>query len=155
MKLNLRLLGADLGEYDLTPVQPYLRSLPRLIRAFFLGMAHPGVSGWLKLYAIAGIVYFFSPLDIVPDVITGIGFVDDTIFALMIMQAFLRNLDQPLLKRLLDGDPEETVFFNVREALTAFRETFSTVYERVAARYQQLAAKHGKPPAPEEAGEEL
>ncbi|GEM_PF-2349725 len=43
----------------------------------------------LKIYAVAGLVYFFSPLDVVPHDFTGIGLVDDIIVALVIMQALI------------------------------------------------------------------
>lgn len=151
MKLNFKILGNDLGEYDITPVEPYLRSLPRLIRAFVAGMAHPDVSPWMKLFATAGIVYFFSPLDIVPDFITGIGFVDDTIIALLIMQAFLRRIPQPLLERLL-GDAKDSVFFNVKDGLAACQETFSGIYIKVMERYDALLGQ-GEAAAPKPAGE--
>ncbi len=142
MKINLKILGNDLGEYDLTRVEPYLKGLPRLIRAFAVGMTHPKVSPWMKLYALAGIIYFFSPLDIMPDFITGIGFVDDAIFALLIMQMFLRQLGPDLLSRILGGDPQEQVFFNVKNGVEAFRDTFGDIYEKVSERYTNLAEKY-------------
>lgn len=43
----------------------------------------------LKCYAASGLVYFFSPLDVVPHDFTGVGLVDDIIVALVIMQAFI------------------------------------------------------------------
>jgi hypothetical protein len=55
VKLNLKLLGNDLGEIDTSPVEEYLRSLPQLIRAFSIALFHPRVSGWMKLYAISGL----------------------------------------------------------------------------------------------------
>jgi uncharacterized membrane protein YkvA (DUF1232 family) len=47
------------------------------------------VSILLKCYAASGLVYFFSPLDVVPHDFTGVGLVDDMIVALVIMQAFI------------------------------------------------------------------
>lgn len=43
----------------------------------------------LKLYALCGLVYFFSPLDVVPHDFTGLGLLDDLIVALVIMQAMI------------------------------------------------------------------
>ena len=43
----------------------------------------------LKLYAVSGLIYFFSPLDVVPHDFTGFGLVDDIIVALVIMQAMI------------------------------------------------------------------
>jgi uncharacterized membrane protein YkvA (DUF1232 family) len=43
----------------------------------------------LKIYASCGLVYFFSPLDVVPHDFTGMGLLDDIIVALVIMQAMI------------------------------------------------------------------
>ncbi len=154
MKLNFKILGNDLGEYDITPVEPYLRSLPRLIRAFVAGMAHPEVSPWMKIFATAGIVYFFSPLDIVPDFITGVGFIDDVIIMLLIMQAFLRRIPQPLLERIL-GSAGDSVFFNVKDGLAACQNTFAEIYAKVMERYDSLLEQgEASAPAPGDLGAE-
>lgn len=136
MKLNLKLLGNDLGEIDTSPVEEYLRSLPQLIRAFSIALLHPRVSGWMKLYAISGIIYFFSPLDIVPDFITGVGFLDDAIYMLLVMQAFLRRTDREVLAEILGGAAEKSVFFNVKDGLDAFRQTFGDLYDRVSGAFK-------------------
>jgi uncharacterized membrane protein YkvA (DUF1232 family) len=141
VKLKLQLMGNDLGEYDLTPVEPYLKSLPRLIRAFLVALVNPDVSPWMKMFAVSGIVYFFSPLDIIPDFITGIGFVDDVILMLLIMQAFLTRVPRPVLDRILGADAKESVFFNVKDGLTACKATFSSVYDKVMDRFDALITK--------------
>jgi|GEM_PF-1645903 len=145
MKFELKFLGEEYGTIDLTPVEPYLKGLPRLIRAFFLAMLHPKVSGWMKLYALAGIVYFFSPLDIVPDFVTGIGFVDDAIFALLIMQAFLHRVPRPALARILGTEDAQKslVFFNVKEATKAFSTLFGALYRTISERFGELVSKYG------------
>ena len=161
MKLNLKLLGSDLGEIDTSPVEEYLRSLPQLMRAFSLGLLHPRVSGWMKLYAISGIIYFFSPLDIVPDFITGIGFLDDAIYMLLIMQTFLRRMDRDVLAQILGGAAEKSVFFDVKEGLDAFRRTFGDLYDRVSSSFttaidRESASVEVEPAAPGEAtGEDV
>ncbi len=141
MKFKLQLMGNDLGEYDLTPVEPYLKSLPKLVRAFILAMAHPKVSPWMKIFATAGIVYFFSPLDIIPDFITGIGYVDDAILMLLIMQAFLARVPRPVLERILGSGAQDNVFFNVKDGIAACKATFSSVYDKVMERFDAVIAK--------------
>lgn len=145
MKFELKFLGDASATIDLTPVEPYLKALPQLIRAFFVGMLHPSVSGWMKLYALAGIIYFFSPLDIVPDFVTGIGFVDDAIFALLIMQVFLRRIPQATLSRILGTEDTErsSVFFNVKEATSTFVSLFGTLYRTISERFGDLIEKYG------------
>jgi uncharacterized membrane protein YkvA (DUF1232 family) len=148
VKLNLKLLGNDLGEVDTGPVEEYLRSLPQLVRAFSLGLLHPRVSGWMKLYAVSGIVYFFSPLDIVPDFITGVGFLDDAIYMLLIMQVFLRSIDREVLAQILGGAAESSVFFDVREGLDAFRRTFGDLYDRVSSTFKTTIGRQAVTPEP-------
>jgi uncharacterized membrane protein YkvA (DUF1232 family) len=157
VKFKLQLMGNDLGEYDLSPVEPYLKSLPRLIRAFLAGMISPDVSPWMKVFAAAGIVYFFSPLDIIPDFITGIGYVDDAILMLLIMQAFLARVPQPVLERILGSDVKDSVFFNVKDGLAACKATFSSVYDKVMERFDAVIAKSASftpEPQPAEAKED-
>ncbi|OPX21210.1 MAG: hypothetical protein B1H03_07415 [Planctomycetales bacterium 4484_113] len=145
MKLELKFLGSESGTIDLTPVEPYLKGLPQLIRAFFVGMFHPRVSAWMKLYALAGIVYFFSPLDIVPDFVTGVGFIDDAIFALLIMQAFLHRMPQAVLARILgtEDTDKSLVFFNVKEAANAFASFSGSLYSTISERFGDLIDKYG------------
>ena len=153
MKFNLKLLGNNLGEIDTGPVEKYLRSLPSLVRAFSLGMLHPKVSGWMKLYAISGIVYFFSPLDIVPDFITGVGFLDDAIYMLLIMQVFLRHIDREVLAAILGGQAEDSVFFDVKEGLDAFRQTFGELYDRVSGAFKVAVERDGATASSESSAE--
>ncbi len=125
---------------DLTPVKKYIFALPKLIRTFVYALFSPQVSAWMKLYAIAGITYFYSPLDIVPDIVTGIGFVDDTIFALLIMQAFLSKVDKDVLAKILKCEDTQIdqVFFNVREGTSAFAKFFASLYETVKNTFDAL-----------------
>src|SRR3990170_1538517 len=81
----------------------HIKLLPKLIGVFGYAYAHPDVSLYLKSCAVAGIVYFFSPLDLIPDLFTPIGFVDDIILSLLIMQKFIQLIPyetlQPILSR--------------------------------------------------------
>src|SRR5512133_457783 len=58
-------------------------------RLFLALLGERRVPWHLKLSAVSGLIYIFSPLDVTPDMITGIGLVDDFIVALLIMQSFL------------------------------------------------------------------
>lgn len=63
--------------------------LHHTVRLFLALMGDRRVSPWLKISAVSGFIYIFSPLDVVPDFITGIGLVDDIIVSLLIMQTFV------------------------------------------------------------------
>jgi uncharacterized membrane protein YkvA (DUF1232 family) len=58
-------------------------------RLFWRLMRDSRVSFLMKIYACAGLIYFFSPLDVIPHDFTGIGIIDDIIVGLVIMQAFI------------------------------------------------------------------
>jgi uncharacterized membrane protein YkvA (DUF1232 family) len=66
-----------------------LLNLHQSPRVFLSLLGDRRVSLWLKTCACCGLVYSFSPLDVVPDFITGIGLLDDLIVALLIMQTFV------------------------------------------------------------------
>jgi uncharacterized membrane protein YkvA (DUF1232 family) len=53
-----------------------IKRLGRLVRAYADG-SYRDVSGGSIVLAVAGILYFVTPLDLVPDAIPGAGFVDD------------------------------------------------------------------------------
>ena len=78
----------------------FLKLVPAVMKLFYGLMRHPKVPAWLKVAAVAGIVYFFSPLDIVPDFITGVGFVDDVIVTFLIMQMFIANVKPEVLREV-------------------------------------------------------
>lgn len=66
-----------------------LLNMHRTARLFLSLMLDRRVPWTYKLYAWSGLIYIFSPLDVIPDFFTGIGLLDDVIIALIIIQAFL------------------------------------------------------------------
>jgi uncharacterized membrane protein YkvA (DUF1232 family) len=113
----------------------HIKLLPKLIGVFGYAYAHPDVSIYLKSCAVAGIVYFFSPLDLIPDIFTPIGFVDDIILSLMIMQKFIQMIPadtmQPILSRF--GITRSELMFDVeaavKETYVAGHAIFSAIVE--------------------------
>ncbi len=53
-----------------------LQTLVRLVRAYVSG-AYREVALSTLLFALAGIIYFVNPFDLIPDFILGLGFIDD------------------------------------------------------------------------------
>jgi uncharacterized membrane protein YkvA (DUF1232 family) len=74
-----------------------LLHLPQMLRLFAALLPDPRVSLWLKIGVTAGAVYVLSPLDIIPDVITGIGIVDDILIAFLILQGFIGMAPQDVV----------------------------------------------------------
>ncbi|HEX2548053.1 MAG TPA: YkvA family protein [Ramlibacter sp.] len=61
-------------------------------RQLWFALRHPGAPGWLKLGTALLMLYVFSPLDIVPDFIPGLGIVDDIVLVPMAIRWMLKRL---------------------------------------------------------------
>ena len=57
-----------------------------------------------KLLVISMIIYVFSPLDIIPEVVLGFGFIDDTLLAVYVISSISKELD----KYISRGEEENT-----------------------------------------------
>jgi uncharacterized membrane protein YkvA (DUF1232 family) len=65
--------------------------LARLVKAWALGR-YRGVPWKSVLYAVAAILYFLNPIDLIPDAIVGIGFLDDAAVAAAVVRAIHNDL---------------------------------------------------------------
>lgn len=54
-------------------------------------LLHDGrVPGWVKLIPLAGLIYFLSPIDLIPDLmLPGLGEVDDVVMILLALKVFV------------------------------------------------------------------
>ena len=59
-----------------------------------------------KLALGAAALYLLSPLDLIPDVIPGLGFVDDVLVAAFVVDAILRVVDRRVVLRYWPGGPK-------------------------------------------------
>jgi uncharacterized membrane protein YkvA (DUF1232 family) len=65
---------------------PYFQTMLRLIRAYYRGEYHEVTESTLVIL-IAAVIYVVSPLDVIPDAIPAIGFLDDaTVLALAVQR---------------------------------------------------------------------
>lgn len=81
-------------------------------RLFWRLMIDRRVPVSLKFYATSGMVYFFSPLDVIPHDFTGVGLVDDIIVALVISQAFIEMAPPQVVDEHCEAlgiDPEKAL----------------------------------------------
>jgi uncharacterized membrane protein YkvA (DUF1232 family) len=75
---------------DLQDTAGFLGSLVRQARLGWRLMRDGRVPGWIKLIPIAALVYFLSPIDLIPDwVIPGLGEVDDIVVILLALKMFV------------------------------------------------------------------
>ncbi|MBI2155245.1 MAG: DUF1232 domain-containing protein [Candidatus Rokubacteria bacterium] len=79
--------------------------LPNL--AVLLGrlLADPSVPGTAKVALGAMAAYLVSPVDLIPDFIPFVGYLDDLILVAIIVDGLLNHLDRDLLRKHWPGDP--------------------------------------------------
>ena len=66
---------------------PYFQAMLRLIRAYAEGQ-YPEVSESTLVVIIAAIIYLVNPLDVIPDALPALGFLDDaTVIALAVRRS--------------------------------------------------------------------
>jgi uncharacterized membrane protein YkvA (DUF1232 family) len=61
-------------------------------RQLWFALRHPGAPGWLKLGTALIALYLLSPIDIVPDVLPVIGWVDDLVLVPLAIRWLLKFL---------------------------------------------------------------
>jgi uncharacterized membrane protein YkvA (DUF1232 family) len=66
-----------------------LAHVPQMARLFAALFLDKRVPLWLKVCAAAGAVYVISPIDVIPDRVTGVGYLDDIILVVLIVQTFI------------------------------------------------------------------
>lgn len=97
-----------------------LAHVPALGRLFLALFTDSRVPLWLKICAAAGAVYVISPIDVIPDSVTGIGYLDDIIMVVLILQTFIEmSPDEVVLEHChrLGIDPA-AVHVNVAQAVS-------------------------------------
>jgi uncharacterized membrane protein YkvA (DUF1232 family) len=133
-------------------------NLHHTARVFLAAQLDRRVPLWLKVCAWSGMVYVFSPLDVMPELFTGIALLDDIIFSLIIMQSFLETIPPEVVEdhcaRL--GIKPEQVFISVpqtireaRSIYTFMREFGSAFKDGAGAPLYDAAAGNGSPNGPE------
>jgi len=71
---------------------PYLQTMLRLIRAYYRG-DYSAVSESTLVIIIAAIIYLVSPLDVIPDAIPALGYLDDVTVLALALKRTQRELD--------------------------------------------------------------
>ena len=80
------------NEDALDEVKDDLRALTRYARAW-AKREYRAVPWRSLLYAVAGLIYFVNPIDLVPDALLGIGFVDDVAVIGFVAGALRKDLN--------------------------------------------------------------
>ncbi|MEP0814979.1 MAG: DUF1232 domain-containing protein [bacterium] len=118
----------------------YVVLVPKLVVSFAYAMGSPEVGTFLKVAAAAGISYFFTPLDLVPDFFTGIGLLDDLIFALLIMQSFLAAVPSKVADPIFEkvGTNRDEMKFDVEAAVKDLSVAARVLWYAISAASEKL-----------------
>jgi uncharacterized membrane protein YkvA (DUF1232 family) len=87
-------------------VKDLLRALPDLGRLLTRLVADPVLPRAVKLALGAAVLYLASPVDLVPDFIPLVGYLDDLLVAAMVLDGILNWVDRPIVLKYWPGTPE-------------------------------------------------
>jgi uncharacterized membrane protein YkvA (DUF1232 family) len=105
------------------------RALPRLARMVFSLLRDPSVPLAAKIAMAAVAVYLASPVDLVPEFIPLLGYLDDVLLAAVVIDGLLNVLDRSVLLRYWPGSVE-----SLEAAATLARRLAAWVPYRIKAR---------------------
>lgn len=87
-------------------LKSFLRALPPFARMLARLVGDPVLSGRVKLVLAVAIVYLVSPLDLVPDLIPVIGYLDDVVIGAVVVDGVLRHVDRAVVLRYWPGSSD-------------------------------------------------
>jgi uncharacterized membrane protein YkvA (DUF1232 family) len=93
--------------------------LPRLARMLAALMTDRAVPKAAKIVLVGVALYLASPIDLIPDFLPGIGYLDDALLVAVVLDGLLTYVDRALLLKYWPGDP-------------ATLDAFAAVAKRVA-----------------------
>jgi uncharacterized membrane protein YkvA (DUF1232 family) len=83
-----------------------LRALPDIVRLIARLVADPVLPRAAKIALAAAALYLLSPLDLIPDFIPFVGYLDDLLLAAVIVDGILNFVDRRVVLRYWPGTPE-------------------------------------------------
>ena len=83
-----------------------LRALPDLGRLLARLVADPVLPRPVKLALAAALVYFASPIDLIPEFIPLVGYLDDLLIAALVVDGVLNWVDRALVLKYWPGTPD-------------------------------------------------
>lgn len=91
---------------SLTTLREYTLVAPRLIKLVGRLMRDPRVSARSKATLVILGAYLFSPIDVLPDVIPGLGQVDDLVIAAFALDQILNRVPDEVVREHWEGDED-------------------------------------------------
>jgi uncharacterized membrane protein YkvA (DUF1232 family) len=83
-----------------------LRVLPNLVRLIARLVGDPLLPRAAKIALAAAMVYLASPLDLIPDFVPLVGYLDDLLMASLIVDGLLNWVDRGLVLKYWPGTPD-------------------------------------------------
>ena len=80
-----------------------LRYLPHFVRLYWRLLCDRRVSIWPKALLLLSALYVISPVDLIPDCIPFIGYLDDLVLAAIVVDGVLSYVDRSLLLKYWPG----------------------------------------------------
>jgi uncharacterized membrane protein YkvA (DUF1232 family) len=80
-----------------------LRALPDIARLIARLVADPSLPRTAKIALAAAAVYFLSPIDLVPDLLPFVGYLDDLLLAAVLVDGILNFVDRALVLKYWPG----------------------------------------------------
>ena len=83
-----------------------LRALPDLVRLMARLAADPVLPRSAKVALAAAVVYLLSPVDLIPDFVPFVGYLDDALLAAVVLDGVLNYVDRGVVLRYWPGSPQ-------------------------------------------------
>jgi len=87
-------------------VTQLLRALPDLVRLIAKLVGDPLLPRAAKIALAAAMVYLASPIDLIPDFIPLVGYLDDLLVAALLVDGILNWVDRGLVLKYWPGSPD-------------------------------------------------
>jgi uncharacterized membrane protein YkvA (DUF1232 family) len=87
-------------------VTQLLKALPELVRLIARLVRDPLLPRAAKIALAAAMVYLASPIDLIPDFIPVIGYLDDVLVAALLVDGILNWVDRGLVLKYWPGSPD-------------------------------------------------
>lgn len=82
-----------------------LRALPDVVRLIARLATDPVLPRAVKIALAAVVVYLMSPIDLIPDFVPFVGYLDDALLAAVVLDGVLNFVDRSVVLRYWPGSP--------------------------------------------------
>jgi uncharacterized membrane protein YkvA (DUF1232 family) len=118
MHLEKRIPHAEPVAEERTLTQELLRLLPNFVKLTKRLIGDRRVPARRKLLLGAMVAYVLSPIDLIPDIIPGLGQMDDILIVVLVLHGLLSSVEEEVLLEHWDGRPD--LILLIRRAFRVF-----------------------------------